>query len=151
VREFRGSSLPLDEFRADFEALVAGVDRVWANPALKRFWRKSELVPNRSRKHPYQSRIPKKWQDVDRWFLLNTDLDAPGEWKLTTEIPVLAIARVTGEGKGREWLVYAHSPLQARRGVAIEVPDFGTVTVDVTPAGVFHLVKAVDKSVTRVE
>jgi hypothetical protein len=150
VREFRGSTMPRDEFGADFEAMVAGADRVWQDPVLTRFWRHGELVPNRSRKHPYQSKIPEKWKDVDRWFLLSTNLDPPGEWKLETEIPVFSLARVLGEGDGREWLLYAHSPLQPRRGVEIEIPGLAKVKVDVTPGGAFYLVKARDKAATPV-
>ena len=150
VREFRGSTMPRDEFGADFEALVAGVDRVWQSPVLRRFWRRGALVANRSRKHPYQSRIPEKWKDVDRWFLLSTSLDPPGEWGLETEIPVFSLARVLGEGEKREWLLYAHSPLQPRHGVGVEIPGFGKVTIDVSPGGSFYLVTAKDKAVTPV-
>jgi len=150
VREFRGSTMPRDEFGADFEAMVATVDRVWRDPVLQRFWRHGELVPNRSRQHPYQSRIPEKWKDVDRWFLLTTSLDPPGEWTLETEIPVFSLARVLGEGDGREWLVYAHSPLGPRQGVEMEVPDCGKVKVDASPGGDFYLVKATDKVATPV-
>lgn len=150
VREFRGSALPREEYSADFEAMVAGIDRVWRNPVLKRFWRRGRLVPNRSRKHPYQSKIPKKWQDVDRWFLLSTSLDPRGEWTLETQIPVFSLARAIGEGDRREWLLYAHSPLQPRRDVEIKVPGFGKVTVDVTPGGDFYLVKAGHTGAKRV-
>lgn len=150
VREFRGSTLPRDEFAADFEAMVAAVDRVWTNPLLRRFWRHGRLVPNRSRNHPYQSRIPEKWKHVDRWFLLSTDLDPPEPWELTTEIPVFSLARVIGQGQERQWLVYAHSPLQSRRDVEIEIPEFGFVRVEVSPGGDFYLVKASDRSVVPV-
>ena len=150
VREFRGSTMPLDEFGADFEAMVAGIDRVWADPVLRRFWRRGALVPNRARKHPYQSRIPAKWKDVNRWFLLNTSLDPPGEWTLTTEIPVFSLARVLGEGEEREWLIYAHSPLEDRRGVRLEIPGFGMITADVARGGSFIHVKARDKPATPI-
>jgi len=150
VREFRGSTMPRDEFGPDFEALVAAVDRVWQSPVLKEFWRHGRLVPNRARKHPYQTKIPEKWKEVDRWFLLNTELDPPGEWTLETEIPVFSLARMIGEGDRREWLLYAHSPLQPRRGVKIEIPEYGRVTVDVTPGGSFYVVRAKDKAVTPV-
>ncbi len=148
VREFRGSTVPRAEFARDFEALVAAVDRVWADPVLERFWRHGQLVPNRSRKHPYQSRIPEKWKDADRWFMLNTSLDPPGPWELHTEVPVFSLARVIGRPDRREWLLYAHSPVEARTGVGIEVPGFGRVTADVTPGGSFYLVKEADRSVT---
>jgi len=150
IREFRGSSVPRQEFHQDFEALVAAVDRVWQDPVLTRFWRASRLVPNRSHKHPYQTKIPAKWNDVDRWYLLNTSLDAPWPWAHNTEIPVFSLARVLGEPGDRQWLVYAHAPVQARSGVEIEIPEYGKVKVDVTPAGSFYLVREKDRSVTPV-
>ena len=150
VREFRGSSVLLSDFQREFEALVGGVDRVWENPTLTRFWRQGRLVPNPTREHPYQTDIPVKWKSVSRWFLLNTSLDPKGEWGLNTEVPVFSIANVMGEAGGREWLLYAHAPLGPHTGVKIEIPGYGNVTVDVTPGGVFYLVKEQDRSVTRV-
>lgn len=151
VREFRASTVKREEFHQDFEALVAAVDRIWQNPTLTRFWRHGKLVPNRSRQHPYQSRIPKKWQSVDRWFLLSTNLDPPGEWNVKTEIPVFSLARVLGEEGSRQWLVFAHSPLKARQGVEIEVPGYGAITVDVTPGGDFYQVEENGRRVTHLQ
>src|SRR5205823_3502715 len=39
VREFRGSTVRREEFGKDFEAMVAGIDRIWTNPVLTKFWR----------------------------------------------------------------------------------------------------------------
>jgi hypothetical protein len=150
IREFRGSTVPRAECAADFEALVAAVDRVWTNPVLKRFWRRGALVPNRSRGHPYQARVPERWKNADRWFMLTTSLDPPAPWKLDTELPVFSLARVIGEGKDREWLLYAHAPVKARTNVGIEIPGYGTVNVDVTRGGSFHLVTARDGTVRDV-
>lgn len=150
VREFRGSTMPRAEFAAEFEAMIATVDRVWQNPVLQRFWRRGELVPNRSQRHPYQSKIPEKWKDVERWFLLSTSLDPPRPWTLETEIPVFSLARVIGEGDQRQWLLYAHAPVSARRGVRIELPGYGEVIVDATPGGDFYHVKAADGSAVAV-
>lgn len=150
VREFRGWMVPRSQYAEYYDALLEAVDRVWANETLTRFWRDSELVPNRSRKHPYQTAVPEKWREVDRWFLLNTSLDAVGEWTVETEIPVFSLARVTGEEGSREWLLYAHSPLGPRAGVSIEVPGFGAAEVDVTPAGSFYLLRERDGSVAAV-
>ena len=149
VREFRGSTVPRDAFGRDFEALVAGVDRVWQQPVLTRFWRDSRLVPNRSRQHPYETKIPEKWRTVDRWFMLNTSVDPPGPWKPDTPLPVFSLARVRGAAGSREWLIYAHAPLGAQKGVEIELPEFGRVSLDVSPGGSFYLVAEKDRSVKR--
>jgi hypothetical protein len=148
VREFRGSTLPRAEHGKDFEALLAGVDRVWTNPVLTRIWRHGKLVANRKNKHPYQIGIPKQWQEVDRWFQLDTSVDPPRPWKLDTELPVFSLARVVGDQGTREWLVYAHAPVKSRKDVVIDLPDFGKVTVNVTPRGNFYLVKEKDRSVS---
>jgi hypothetical protein len=151
VREFRGSTVPRAEFHEDFEALIAGVDRVWHDPVLTRFWRDSKLVPNRSRKHPYQTRIPKRWKEVDRWYLLNTNLDPAGAWQLDTEIPVFSLARVRGDKGEREYLIYTHSPVKERDKVEIEVPGYGKVRVKVTPGGNFYHVREGERSVRAIE
>lgn len=150
VREFRGSTMKREEFGNDFEALLAGIDRVWTNPVLTRFWRHGKLVPNLARKHPYQVNIPEKWKDVNRWFLLDTSVDPPSPWKLDTDVPVFSLARVIGEKGSREWLVYAHSPVKSQRAVVVELPDFGKATIDATPGGTFYLVKEKDRSVTAI-
>jgi hypothetical protein len=149
VREFRGSSVRRSDFQREFEALVAGVDRVWSDPVLTRFWRSGALVPNRDRSHPYQVGIPARYRGADRWFMLNTSLDPAGTWKLDTAIPVFSLARVIGEKGRREWLVYAHSPLERRPGVVLTLPGFGDLTADVPPEGCFYHVREQDRSVHR--
>jgi len=131
-------------------ALAAGVDRVYQNETLKQFWRTGELVPNRAHQHPYQTAIPAEWKDEDRWFLLDTNLDPPRPWKLDTEIPVFSLALVKGEKGARRWLVYAHSPLQERQNVAITIPEYGKITVDVPVAGAFYMVDEKAKRITPV-
>jgi hypothetical protein len=131
-------------------ALINDVDRVYQNETLKYFWRKGELVPNRAHQHPYQTAIPDEYKNVDRWFLLDTNLDAPRPWKLDTEIPVYSIAFVDGTKGNRRWLVYAHSPLQDRRSVEITIPDYGKITVDVPVAGAFYTVDEKTKKIAPV-
>jgi len=150
VREFRGSTVPRAEFSREFEALVGAVDRVWTNAVLRRFWRKGELVPNRSRRHPYQKNIPARWKDADRWFQLDTNLDPPRPWDLTTELPVFSLARVLVERGRRQWRLYAHSPLKPRRGVEVEIPGYGKATISVAPAGSYYLVDEKSRSATAV-
>jgi hypothetical protein len=148
MREFRGHAVYLADYQAEFEALVRGVDRVWSDPVLERFWRKGELVPNPSRRHPYQESIPKKWRDAPRWYLLDTSAAPRWGLHLTTELPVFSLARVLGEKGSREWLVYAHSPLGPRPAVQITLPGFGNFTADITSAGVYYLVSEKDRTTT---
>lgn len=125
IREFRGSTEPLEPWRPTCEQLLQAVDRVYADPTLEEFWRRGTLVANRAHPHPFQADIPDKYRTLDRWFLLDTSLDPPRPWELTTDLPVFSLALVQGQPGARRWLVYAHSPLQDRPGVEITLPDFG--------------------------
>ena len=145
VREFRGSTTPLEPWRLFFERLLFAVDRIYANETLQEFWRHGRLVPNREHQHPYQEDIPEKYRGLDRWFLLDTNLNPPRPWGLKTNIPVFSLALVRGDKQARSWLVYAHSPLEDRKDVIITVPGFGNVTVDVPREGAFYLIELRDK------
>jgi len=150
MREFRASTTPLEPWRPFFERLLFAVDRIYADATLKEFWRYGTLVPNRAHRHPYQTDIPEKYRDLDRWFLLDTNLDSQRPWTQHTNIPVFSLALVRGDEGTRRWLVYAHSPLEDRQGVTITVPGFGKITVDVPRAGAFCLLSEPDRTVKPV-
>lgn len=141
VREFRGWRDTLQKAEPFFLPIVAAVDRVHSNATLAQFWRRGELVANKSRQHPYQSNVPSEFQNEDRWFLLDTSLDPPRPWQLGTEIPVFSLALVEGRAPSRRWLVYAHAPLGPRSAVTITVPDYGPFRADVSVAGSFYLIE----------
>lgn len=150
VREFRGWTDTVANAEPYFLPILAAVDRVYHNPILRRFWRQSQLVPNRAHPHPYAANLPPDYRAADRWFLLDTDLDPPRPWTLSTEIPVFALARVLGQPGGREWLIYAHAPLGERQGVTVTLPEYGQVRIDVTPAGVFYHLRERGRRLQRV-
>ena len=146
VREFRGWTDSQEKVGEGYlKALLAAVDDVHASPLLSRFWRQSELLPNRTRKHPYQSDFPPEYEHEDRWFLLNTSRDPanispdwpPGNDALLIELPVFAIASVIGEKPSREWLIYAFAPKGSETDVEVEVPGYRTVSMDVAAGGTF--------------
>ena len=151
VREFRGSTVPLDPWRPFFDQLLLAVDRVHANETLTEFWRHGELVYNFAHRHPYQENVPEKYREIHRWFLLDTNLDADRPWEQKTNIPVFSMALVRGDTGQRKWLLYAHSPLEDRRNVEITLPEFGEVTIDVPRAGVFCLVDEQSKGVKQLD
>lgn len=150
VREFRGSTTPLEPWQSFFERLLFAVDRIYADATLEEFWRHGKLVPNRTHRHPYQEDVPEKYRDVDRWFLLDTNLNPKRPWEKHTNIPIFSLALEQGDEGNRRWLVYAHSPLEGRQGVTIAVPEFGKMTIDVPRAGAFYLIDEMDKTVTAV-
>ena len=150
VREFRGHGTMAADGHPYFVPILEAVDRVYRHPTLKAFWRRSHLVANTAHPHPYQARIPKKYQDWPRWYLLDTNLDPKRPWGLATEIPVFALARVMGAKPARQWLVYAHSPVKDRDGVQVTIPDYREITVDVPVAGAFYLVTETDGRAQRV-
>lgn len=140
VREFRGWQDTLDQAEPYFLPIVEAVDRVHRNPTLREFWRKGSLVPNRAGAHPYQTIIPAEYQNVDRWFLLDTSLDPKRPWELGTPLPVFTLALSLGDAPHRRWLIYAHSPLGARQGVQVTIPGYRSVTINVAVGGSFYLV-----------
>ena len=150
VREFRGSTTPLESWRPFFERLLFAVDRVYADETLKDFWRHGKLVPNRAHRHPYQEDVPEKYHAIDRWFLLDTNLDSPQPWAQKTNIPVFSLALLLGETGTRRWLVYAHSPLEDRSDVMITIPDYGKITVDVPRAGAFYHIRESSKTLMKI-
>lgn len=155
LREYRGYTSrgwadSMEKIKPWFSQLAKNVDHVYQNDTLKYFWRKGTLVPNHAHEHPYQTNIPEEYEKVDRWFLLDTNLDPPRPWKLETKIPVFSLAFVTGEKNNRRWLVYAHSPLQDRKNVEITIPEYGKITVDVPVAGAFYEVDEKTKQVQPV-
>ncbi len=142
VREFRGWTFPSEEGMPYFMALVEAVDRVHRNAVLRRFWRFGHLVPNRRVEHFYQAALPQRYRKEDRWFLLHCNVNPQHyPWDLREEIRVFALALVLGEAPQRQWLLYAHSPLDGRLQVELTVPQFGKVTVDVARGGSFYLIE----------
>ncbi|MCI0337215.1 MAG: hypothetical protein L0226_06540 [Acidobacteria bacterium] len=150
VREFRGYQETLAQAEPYFLPVVAGVDRVHKNPTLGEFWRTGELVSNRAQSHPYETIVPKEFQGVDRWFLLDTSLDPKRPWELGTILPVYSLALVKGSAPQRQWLLYAHSPLGPRQGVQIGIPGYRAVTVNVSVGGSFYLVDEKNQSVQAI-
>ncbi|MEP7271362.1 MAG: hypothetical protein ABI882_07640 [Acidobacteriota bacterium] len=151
VREFRGWRDTLADAEPFFLPIMEAVDRVHSNPLLGQFWKSAELVVNSARQHPYQTLVPAEYQAEKRWFLLDTDLDAPRPWKLTTAIPVFSMALVKGNAPSRQWLVYGHAPLGSRNGVSISIPDYGAIRVDVAVAGSFYVVDEASRRVQPVK
>ena len=157
VRDFRGWTSPWED-KGKWEgggpyflAIVGAVDRVHRSPILKQWWRKGRLVPNRARKHVYQTGIPKEYKNADRWFLLDAGVN-PQEhpWELFWNVPVFALALVQGEAPSRRWLVYTHAPMGRRKGVKLTIPGYRAITVDVSPAGSFYRVAEKPGTVTAV-
>ena len=147
IREFRY----LDDFR-DFEPYVMGlahaVDDIHNNPILRRFWRTGQLVANSAHRHPYQASIPKEYANVPRWFLLDTNRDAPRPWDLGTNIPVLSLALELGVAPEREWLVYAFSPRDDMLPVVVELPNYGKVEVQARRSGTYVVISESRRSIS---
>jgi len=139
VREFRNWIHPWEDGKLYFMAIVDSVDRVYHNARLRDWWHKGELVPNRARQHFYQAAIPAEYQNSDRWFLLDADVNSSKyPWELSTPIEVFALALVQGKSPTRQWLVYTHSPLAERKSVRLEIPDYREIAVDVGIGGSFY-------------
>src|SRR5690606_13556822 len=104
-----------------------------------------ELVANPKHSHPYQTLLPEDFAKKQRWFLLDTSVDPKRPWNLYTNLPVFALALVRGKAPNREWLVYAHAPLEPQKGVEIEIPGYRSITTDVAIEGTFvHITESSD-------
>jgi len=150
VREFRGWLDTLDQAEPYFLPIVEAVDRVHRNQTLREFWRKGSLVPNRVGTHPYQTAIPAEYQNVDRWFLLDTSLDPKRPWEMGTPLPVFALALALGDAPRRRWLIYAHAPLGAQRAAQVTIPGYRAVTINVAVGGSFYVVEEKSRRVWEV-
>lgn len=140
VRDYRSWEDTVKNSGAYFLAVADSVEMVYRDPVLRKFWRFGRLVENTGGQNPFQANIPKDCRKAPRWFLLGTDLDPPGPWTISTELPVFALALVLGERPARQWLVYAHSPLLTRKNVEIRIPGYGSIHVSAAESGSFYLV-----------
>jgi len=150
AREWRSSADDKDRWWEYFDEIIKAVDQIHHEPVLTRFWRKGELVANRSRQHPFIDLVPEKWQQVDRWFNLDTSLDPTGPWDLKTELPVMSVARVLGDQGRREWLIYVHATRTPAQNVELTIPDYDKVKVDTRLEGNYYWVREADTSVTEI-
>lgn len=155
ARQWNGFTAPRkgeDGYWPKMKEIVRAVDEVHRDPVLKRFWRHGRLVVNSEHEHPFNVDLPERYEESDRWFLLDTNRDPDRPWEFTTPLPVFSLARVIGEGRGggREWLVYAHAPMGDRTDVQIEVPEYGKITVDVSLEGAFYHVREENGAITEV-
>ena len=151
VREFRGYTDTVANAGPYFLAVAAAVDSVHKEPLLRKFWRHGELVANHAEQHPYQSNVPAEYHKVDRWFLLDTKLDPPRSWWLMTNLPVYSLALVLGQSPEREWLIYTYCPLGPKPKVEIFLPDYGQITIDASPSGVYYQVVERTKVIKRID
>ena len=151
AREYRDWTETRARVESYFIQLIEAVDRVHTNPVLRAFWRKGELVPNKARARMSEKLPGSISGEADYFFLLDTDLDPPRPWEHGTALPVFSLALVKGQKPQREWLVYAHAPLGARRHVGVTLPDFGKVTLDVvTQSGSFYLLSEKTRQLTTI-
>jgi len=138
VREFRDTLSRRDHYSTSFAPILAAVDRVHRDPMLARFWTNGRLVANARSPHPYQSALPPEWQALSRWFLLDADANPRRPWGLETALSVYAVALELGSPPGREWLVYALSPLESRQSTVVTLVDGLRRPVRATRGGCFN-------------
>ena len=152
VREFRGWAESREAVGMEyFEQVLDAVDVVYENPILKKFWRKGKLLKNQKHRHPYQSNIPVAYQEIPRWYLLDTSVDPKRPWSLKTELAVYALARsIKSDDGSNEWLIYAHAPKGNMDMVRIKIPDakggyLQEVIADIPLEGIFIYINAKGK------
>lgn len=124
--------------------MADSIRAVHDNETLREFWLKGEPIINPDPKgHYFKWTLPKGYVD-NRWQFLDCDANPPrSEWprKLgKMELNVYAIGYYLPENPG-EMLIYAWSPLKTVRKASIEIPQAGSVQLEVvTPSGNFYIV-----------
>ena len=106
----------------------------------REFWANGELVEN-----PMWGRL--RWSEGARSPILEADANPGGRWDEDTPILVFAVALMKGKAPNREWLLVAHAPDGERRSVAVQIPEYSEVLVDVGPEGVYYHVRESSASV----
>lgn len=141
VREFRSPQDDRRHFAPWFAVVTGSVERVHRDTVLREFWQHGRLLMNTRSLHPYQAGVPEEYEQRGRWALLESSANPPRPWVLGTRLEVYAITLVLGEAPQRRWLVYAHSPGQARVDSTIEVGEGISRVVRATRDGSFTLVE----------
>jgi hypothetical protein len=151
IREYRGHAETRVGTEAYFQSIVRAVDDIYENPLLTRFWKHANLVANTHFPHPYMENIPAEYASRQRWYLLDTNKDIKRPWTLTTEIPLFAIALVTGTSPAREWLIYSFSPLRGCLGITVTIPEYGRVQINSSPSGKYYYLNEKTNTVKPLE
>ncbi len=150
VREFRHAFITLDDTKDYFMKVVESVDEIYNNEKLKQYWKHGILVANTQHKHPYQSNFIPRYNNENRWFLLDTDLDPKRPWNLHTIIPVFAIA-ISMHGKpNREWLLYCFTPINEKRYVNIIIPGYKSVNAECKNNGSYHQINENNNTIFKI-
>lgn len=146
IREFRFYDETIAANKPYTDAIIKFVDEINDNTTLKTFWCEGELVPNRTRKHPYNNSIPARYADTDRWYLLNSSMDAQGPWTQNTSVKIWAIALKTGDAPNRKWLVYMYSTDSDIKSVDLEIPDYKKIALKPNVSGSYFLIDEAGQS-----
>ncbi|RLA73970.1 MAG: hypothetical protein DRG78_21790 [Epsilonproteobacteria bacterium] len=133
----KSSATTRTELEPMFQELADSVKLIHYNPQIAEFWKTGELISNGS--SHLNNNIPEQYKDDPRWFLLNVDENPNRPWSDSTNIKVWAFAIVKGEAPNREWLVYSQSPENDIANVAIEIPNYRNIFIDIEVNGSFYL------------
>jgi hypothetical protein len=148
VRDFRARGRKFTQ--PYYEQVIAAVDRVYSQPVLGAFWRRSELISNEDQPNPYAASLSRSARAATRMFMLEVEQNPKPPWTAFTEISVYALARVQGEAPARKWLLFAFAPRVDRRGITarvrLPIPDGSdprrrvTVSVPATAGGSYSVI-----------
>jgi hypothetical protein len=141
VREFRNWTDERIRFGSYFDRIMEAVARVHSDPVLRDFWRRGRLLENPVGGHPYETALTPELASRPRWFLLDSPVNPPRPWRLTTPLAVYSLALVRGRAPHRKWLVYAFSPVQPSGVVSVRIPGGPEVRVRTALGGAFTLIE----------
>jgi hypothetical protein len=140
VREFRNPDQDRLRFGPYFDEILAAVARVHDEPTLRSFWLNGRLLENPVAGHPYQTALPRELAARPRWFMLDSSVNPPRPWELTTSLRVFALALEQGKAPNRQWLIFAFAPLEASVDTVVKIPGGPSTAVRAARAGAFTIV-----------
>ena len=124
-------------------AVADSVREIHENDTLRKFWLEGAPVINPDPAgHYFKWELPDGIID-NRWQLLDCDANPPrAEWPKKLghmDLAVYAIAYRLPE-EPAQYLVYAWSPVGDVKNAVVEIPDFGSITIDPSVHGQYYLV-----------
>ena len=149
LRGFGAYSSKFGELDELIKAQLDTVRFIHENVELHSFWEQGVLVVNNERKHPYNKKLTKDIEGLERFFLLECKQNSIDWTKLDSTINVFSLAYRLEDIDGESWLIYAHSPYGLEK-VDLFVPGLGDVNVSCSKSGVFTIIRNDHMSVIKV-
>ncbi len=140
IRELNSETNDKGTIMSNYKALVDSVQLIHNDTILQDFWKNGELVVNNNSKIEQSINTPLVYENSEKWFLLDTNVNPVGLWTTGTDVPVYSIALKTGTAPNRAWLVYAQSPNGVLENISVSIPEYQDIIINTSESGNFYVV-----------